>query len=40
MLVDREVKLLLEIEQDNRQTLMRIADALEKLLQEVKKNER
>lgn len=37
MLVDREVKLLLEIEKDNRQTLMRIADALEKLLQEVKK---
>ena len=37
MLVDREVKLLLEIEKDNRQTLMRIADALENLLQEVKK---
>lgn len=37
MLVDREVRLLLEIENDNRQTLMRIADALEKLLEEVKK---
>jgi hypothetical protein len=34
---EREKKMLIDIEKDNRQTLMRIADALDKLFQEVKK---